>query len=230
MQENIRIDHSNVPIRLFKSDFLEFFTHIHPITIIVLWVPFAFYMLYWGISLHPAHTNFLYLPVCFAGGLFFWTFIEYNIHRFFFHFTPQTPLAERIVFLFHGIHHLQPRMKTRLVMPPVVSIPLGAAFLLLFYLLFGRLLAMPHWVGPITSGFSLGYLTYDLMHYATHHFIMRRGVFKYLKRHHMLHHYKTPNLRFGVSTTFWDSVYGTLPKDEPSYNRLSRDKSSVARS
>lgn len=28
-----------VPIRLFKSDFLEFFTHISPIAIIVLWLP-----------------------------------------------------------------------------------------------------------------------------------------------------------------------------------------------
>ena len=53
-----------------------------------------------------------------------------------------------------------------------------------------------------------------MMHYATHHFPMRRGrVWRYLKRHHVMHHYKTPNARFGVSTPFWDWVYGTLPKD-----------------
>ena len=52
------------------------------------------------------------------------------------------------------------------------------------------------------------------MHYATHHFPMRWGVFRYLKRHHMLHHYKTPDQRFGVSSPLWDWVYGTLPKDE----------------
>ncbi len=51
------------------------------------------------------------------------------------------------------------------------------------------------------------------MHYATHHFPMRWGFLGYLKRHHMLHHYKTPDLRFGVSSPFWDWVYGTLPKD-----------------
>jgi sterol desaturase/sphingolipid hydroxylase (fatty acid hydroxylase superfamily) len=142
-----------------------------------------------------------------------WTFAEYNIHRFFFHFHPHHPWQERIVFLYHGVHHAQPRMKTRLVMPPAVSIPMAAVAFLLINLLLGQVLGQPAWVGPLVSGFTLGYLTYDLMHYATHRLPMRRGVFKYLKRHHMLHHYKTPDQRFGVSSPFWDWVYGTLPKD-----------------
>ncbi len=214
MAESIEINNSDIPIRLFKSDFLEFFTHVHPITIIVIWVPYALYMLYWGYSLRPAGAGLGYMFAAFLTGLFIWTFVEYNIHRFFFHFCPKTPWQERIVFLFHGVHHLQPRMKTRLVMPPVVSIPLGALFLFLFNMLFGKVLGLPYWVGPLVSGFTLGYLTYDLMHYATHHFPMRWGVFKYLKRHHMLHHYKTPDQRFGVSSPFWDWVYGTLPRDD----------------
>ncbi len=207
------IDHSDIPIRLFKSDFLEFFTHIHPAVIIIIWVPYALYMLYWAYTLRPAQGSLAYLPVGFLAGLFFWTWVEYNIHRFFFHFCPSTPWQERIVFLFHGVHHAQPRMKTRLVMPPAVSIPGSLLFLGLFYLLIAKLLGHPDWVGAVVSGFTVGYLTYDLMHYATHHFVMRRGVFKYLKRHHMLHHYKTPDKRFGVSSPLWDWVYGTLPKD-----------------
>jgi sterol desaturase/sphingolipid hydroxylase (fatty acid hydroxylase superfamily) len=213
MEKPIEIDHSDIPIRLFKSDFLEFFTHVHPIVIIVIWVPFALYMLFWGYILRPVNSGLAYLAEAFLMGLFVWTFVEYNIHRFFFHFCPRTPVQERIVFLFHGVHHAQPRMKTRLVMPPAASIPLAAVFWLFFYLLLGRLFGLPHWVGPLISGFTIGYLTYDLMHYATHHFPMRWGVFKYLKRHHMLHHYKTPDQRFGVSSPFWDWVYGTLPKD-----------------
>ena len=34
------IDHSETPIRLFQNDFLEFFTHISPITVVVIWLPF----------------------------------------------------------------------------------------------------------------------------------------------------------------------------------------------
>ena len=40
-----KIDHSDVPIRLFKSDFMEFFTHVSPITITVIWLPVAIYAL-----------------------------------------------------------------------------------------------------------------------------------------------------------------------------------------
>ena len=102
-------------------------------------------------------------------------------------------------------------MKTRLVMPPVVSIPLAALFYGLFYLIFAVILKVPHWVAPLFSGFIIGYLIYDLTHYATHHFPMRRGYFKYIKRYHMQHHYKTPDARFGVSSPVWDWVFGTFP-------------------
>ncbi len=213
MEETLKIDHSDVPIRLFKSDFLEFFTHVHPITIIVIWVPYAVYMYYLGIAMSGPRTDPLALPLSFMIGLVIWTFVEYNIHRFFFHFHPRTAWQERIIFLFHGVHHAQPRMKTRLVMPPAVSIPMAAAFWLLFYFLVGQGLGQPQDVGPMVAGFTVGYLAYDLLHYATHHFPMRWGFLGYLKRHHMLHHYKTPDLRFGVSSPFWDWVYGTLPKD-----------------
>ena len=211
MEEPIVINQSDVPIRLFKSNFLEFFTHVSPITIIVIWVPFVFYMLYRGISDRPSEGDLLYVPAGFLVGLVIWTFVEYNIHRFLFHFTPHNAWQQRIVFLFHGVHHAQPRLKTRLVMPPVVSIPMSAVFLLLYTFIFGQLLGQPQWVGPVVAGFTVGYLAYDLIHYATHHLAMRHGYLKYLKRYHMLHHYKTPDQRFGVSSPLWDIVFKTKP-------------------
>jgi dihydroceramide fatty acyl 2-hydroxylase len=48
-----------------------------------------------------------------------------------------------------------------------------------------------------------------LTHYATHHWPMRSGIAKFLKRHHMAHHYKSPDSRFGVSSPIWDFVFGT---------------------
>ena len=59
------------------------------------------------------------------------------------------------------------------------------------------------------AGLTVGYLAYDMIHYATHHLPMRWGVCRYLKRYHLKHHYKTPNQRFGVSSPLWDIVYGT---------------------
>ncbi|GAP06721.1 sterol desaturase [Anaerolinea thermolimosa] len=206
------IDHSDVPIRLFKSDFLEFFTHISPVAVVIIWVPVSLFFLLKGV-VQPVQPNssWGYLPIAFLTGAFLWTFAEYTLHRFLFHYQPKTPRAERIFFLFHGVHHAQPQCKTRLVMPPVVSIPMAFMAYGLLYLLFGWILRLPLWVGPVFSGFIAGYLFYDLTHYATHHFPMRRGVWKYLKRYHMQHHYKTPNARFGVSSPLWDLIFGTKP-------------------
>ena len=38
-------NHSDVPIRLFKSDYLEFFTHIHPGVVLLIWLPIALWHL-----------------------------------------------------------------------------------------------------------------------------------------------------------------------------------------
>jgi sterol desaturase/sphingolipid hydroxylase (fatty acid hydroxylase superfamily) len=206
------IDHSETPIRLFKSNFLEFFTHISPVAVTLIWVPVA--VLFMALEIASGRVGqygWGYLPLGFIVGGFLWTFAEYTLHRFLFHYEPKSEQAKRIFFLFHGVHHAQPQCKTRLVMPPVVSIPMAFVMYGIMVGLFELLLGLPHWVGPVMSGFITGYLFYDLTHYATHHFAMRKGIWKWLKRYHMQHHYKTPNQRYGVSSPLWDVVFGTKP-------------------
>lgn len=209
---SVPINHSNVPIRLFKSNFLEFFTHISPITVLVIWVPVVAYFLYRaGVALTPG-ARWGHIPAGFLLGIVIWTFSEYMLHRFLFHYEPKTAAQEKIFFLFHGVHHAQPQLKTRLVMPPVLSIPLAFLFYGLFYLVVGVLLGGVPWVAPLFAGFILGYILYDMAHYATHHFPMRSGYLKYLKRYHMQHHFKYPNALFGVSSPVWDFVFHTAPE------------------
>ena len=210
---HLEINHSDVPIRLFKSNLLEFFTHIHPAVIVIIWLPVVITLLLTAIANPVAGASPVYIPVGFGLGLFVWTFAEYMLHRFVFHFPARAPWQERIIFLFHGIHHVQPQCKTRLVMPPVVSVPLSFVFYGLFYLILGVLLQAPHWTAPVLAGFIAGYLVYDLTHYATHHFPMRWGFLKFLRRYHMLHHFKTPDQRFGVSSPLWDVVFRTMPAE-----------------
>jgi sterol desaturase/sphingolipid hydroxylase (fatty acid hydroxylase superfamily) len=198
------------PIRLFKSDFLEFFTHISPVTIVALWAPVTVFLLVYAVLTAPGPAFPWVVPAGAAAGVLLWTLAEYFLHRFLFHYRPRTPQEERIFFLFHGVHHAQPQDKTRLVMPFPVSIPLAALFYGLFYLTLAVLLKAPQWVNPLMAGFIIGYLAYDLTHYATHHFPMRSPIGKYLKRHHMMHHYKDEYTRFGVSSPLWDLVFGTM--------------------
>jgi sterol desaturase/sphingolipid hydroxylase (fatty acid hydroxylase superfamily) len=210
---HLEINHSKVPIRLFKSDVLEFFTHIHPAVVLVIWLPVVIYFILTAVANSVAGAFPVYIPAGFVVGLFAWTFAEYMLHRFVFHFRARAPWQERIVFLFHGIHHVQPQCKTRLVMPPVVSVPLSFLFYGLCYLILGVLLGAPQWIAPVFAGLVTGYLIYDLTHYATHHFPMRWGFLKFLRRYHMLHHFKTPEQRFGVSSPLWDIVFRTMPAE-----------------
>lgn len=207
------VSNSEETTRLFKSDFLEFFSHISPVTITIIWLPVAVFFLVRAILNIIAGSPVWILPAGLALGLLVWSFAEYNLHRFLFHYPPKGAAQERIVYLFHGVHHAYPQDKTRLVMPPVVSIPLALLFYFFFQLLIVRLMNAPLWFDPIFAGFIFGYLIYDLTHYATHHFPMRSGYLKFIKRYHMQHHYKTPDKRFGVSSPLWDYVYKTYPQD-----------------
>jgi sterol desaturase/sphingolipid hydroxylase (fatty acid hydroxylase superfamily) len=203
------INHDEEPIRLFESDFLEFFTHVHPAVVLIIWLPVAAYFLISEIATLMPGASLLYLPVALILGIFMWTLTEYLVHRWVFHYHPNDPRMQKIFFMFHGVHHAQPQCKTRLVMPPAASIPMAAVFIVAFYLVVGTLLGLPHWVGPLIAGFILGYVAYDMTHYATHHMPMHGRILKFLKRYHMLHHFKTPDQRYGVSSPMWDYVFRT---------------------
>ena len=203
------------PIRIFKSDFMEFFTHIHPLVIVAIWAPVMLYFLIGSIIWRVPQSTPVYIPLGFAIGLVVWTFAEYSLHRFVFHFRPRSEFQKRILFLSHGIHHAQPMSKTRLVMPPVVSIPLSIFFYGIFYLCVAIILGRSQWVAPVYSGFAAGYLTYDLLHYSMHHFRMKGAYLQFIRKFHMRHHAQTPDKRFGVSSPIWDLVFGTRPETMP---------------
>jgi sterol desaturase/sphingolipid hydroxylase (fatty acid hydroxylase superfamily) len=126
----------------------------------------------------------VFILLCFLTGLFLWTLAEYTLHRLLFHYKPTNLRQEHILFLFHGIHHVQPQAKpVWSCHTPSVSRGLSI-FFGLFYLILAVLLKAPQWVAPLMSGFMIGYLAYDLTHYATHHFPMRWRYAKDIKRYH----------------------------------------------
>ena len=200
-------------ILLFKSDFLEFFTHISPIAVLVVFLPLIGFLIWRSAQQNPG--TWWNVLISFLIGLAIWPLVEYLLHRFLFHWQPKKPgpSTQRFLFLMHGVHHATPRDKTRLVMPPVVSLPMAAIFYLLFWLTAGKLLAVPNYVDGLAAGFLFGYLNYDMTHYALHHFNINNAYFRKLRRHHMAHHFKNHTTRFGVSTWFWDNIFKTNPSE-----------------
>lgn len=197
--------------RLFKSDFMEFFSRVHPSVPVVIYLPLIIYLLYRASSVSLVSIGGIVL--LFFAGILVWTLTEYLLHRFVFHFEPQTKFWKGIFYTFHGIHHEYPNDSKRLVMPPAVSIPLALLFYALFYWLIGR-----PYHEPFFAGFVFGYLCYDMIHYATHHFSMKRGIALYLRKYHIRHHFQDETRSFGVSSPLWDYILGTSPQKKTQNN------------
>jgi sterol desaturase/sphingolipid hydroxylase (fatty acid hydroxylase superfamily) len=197
--------------RLFKSGFLELFTHVHWSVPLIVYGPVVGYFLYRA-SIDP-HLNGGSIIGLFFAGVLTWTLTEYLLHRFVFHYEPKSDMGKRLHFLAHGVHHDYPNDSLRLVMPPVISVPLAVLFYSLFYALLGETL-----LPAFFAGFIVGYICYDMVHYATHHAPMTTtAVGLWVKKHHMRHHYQTDDQFYGVSTPLWDYVFGTMwPKKQPS--------------
>ena len=188
---------------LFKSEFLNFFSRVHPAIPAIIFVPVIVAMEWIGIA---KGYSVLELIAFFALGLFIWTLTEYWLHRLVFHWEPDNAFGRRMHFIIHGIHHDHPNDKMRLVMPPSVSIPLAALFFLGFWAILGDA------AFPVFAGFLLGYLIYDYTHYYVHHFVPRSRFGKQLREAHMRHHFQDHRYGFGVSSPLWDAVFRTMPR------------------
>lgn len=194
--------HNKGQAQLFKNPVLEALTKTHPLIIWGIYAPLMICLMYIG----SARFGFSASKVwgIFFVGILCWTIFEYFAHRYLFHIHAKTERAKKIAYIFHGNHHHFPRDRQRLFMPPVPSIILAAVIFSFFYLIMGDVAFM------FFTGFLLGYLMYGTTHYAIHAW---NPPFKWMKplwRNHHLHHYKDEHRGFGVSTTIWDRVFGTM--------------------
>jgi sterol desaturase/sphingolipid hydroxylase (fatty acid hydroxylase superfamily) len=208
------VSNKDETVRMFDNDFLEALSRVHPSVPVIIYLPVIIYVLY--LSVADYSLQFLTILSLFILGLFIWSITEYVLHRFVFHFKPKGKFGERIHFIFHGVHHDYPSDSRRLVMPPSVSVPLAVLFFFLFRYMIGEI-----YVYPFFAGFLVGYLFYDMTHYAIHHFNMHSKFWLEIKNHHMRHHYLDPTKGFGVSTPIWDLIIGTnfrLKKEEQKVN------------
>lgn len=133
-----------------------------------------------------------------AAGYGLWTFAEYQLHRHVMHHVE--PFREG-----HMAHHDAPR--DLIGTPTIVSV---ANF---FVLVYGPLIAtmgLRH-ASALSVGLLAGYLSYVAVHHALHNWSSHGSrILQRLKRHHALHHHHAEDCNFGVTTTVWDRLFGTL--------------------
>ena len=191
--------------QIFSNPVLERISRTHILVPIMLFLAISSVSLYFGLATTiPLWLGFAVLFI----GTFVFTFVEYLMHKHFFHMEPDTPIKDKLQYGIHGVHHDYPRDKDRLAMPPFVSAAYAAILYLLFTLLMGdfALYFLP--------GFLLGYSGYLGVHYVVHVYNPPKNFLKVLWVNHAIHHYKNPDSAFGVSSPLWDYLLGTLPKKE----------------
>ena len=118
-----------------------------------------------------------------VAGVVSWTFVEYVVHRFVLHGLVTTQ---------HGLHHAKPDAAVLIIFWQI-----WACFALI-YLIAG---------GAFLAGGLIAYSWYLFVHHCAHHGPDRLP--SLLLKHHRSHH-QFAMRNYGVSTTLWDHVFGTM--------------------
>ncbi len=133
-----------------------------------------------------------------ALGVLAWTLLEYVIHGPLSHMwaTPIAPL--------HKVHHRDPHA----VFTVGAWIPTALIYAIVM-LWFG--------VRPATlvlTGLVAGFAAYEWVHYRIHFAVPASAIEARLRARHLAHHFRAPDECFGVTTAFWDRMFGSEPTPE----------------
>lgn len=200
----VRIYPNTKSPRLFNNSVLEFLTRTHPLIITTMYLTLGGFLIWYFSHIRPDVPVWKIILVLFSG-YFSWTLAEYLMHRFLYHKSSDGSYNSRFKYMFHGIHHEYPNDHERLVLPPVPSLIIASLFLGIFYLL------MNNWGFLYATGFIWGYLSYMNVHYIIHRFQAPKR-FSFWWSFHTIHHFQQHDRAFGVTTSLWDRVFGTMPE------------------
>jgi sterol desaturase/sphingolipid hydroxylase (fatty acid hydroxylase superfamily) len=189
---------------LYSTQPFEWLSRYREINTMLIWIMYGMVV-----------AAFIYLTVqkgmvwwlaalLFIAGAVTWTISEYILHRYALHFVRDSELSKRWHHFVHGKHHDIPRDLTFVTASPFVTIGPGLLFFAAFFLILGNT-----YIWPFYAGFGFGYMLYELTHHAIHKISKPPKPLRNLWQNHLLHHYQTPEKRFGVTNTFWDKIFGT---------------------
>lgn len=138
----------------------------------------------------------------FLVGAAVWTLLEYLLHRFVFHSTSARYAGAKE----HRRHHALGDYFAPWWQKALAALLAIALVLPVFSLIAGLQLGT---IG--TLGFISMYLLYEILHRRAHTHPPRSRYGRWRRKNHFAHHFVDPRLAQGVTTPFWDLVFGTRP-------------------
>ena len=124
-----------------------------------------------------------------------WPLIEYVVHRWLMHGPIAAASRE------HLVHHARPDIT--FTTPPIAHLFVGLPSWAVLALMTSMSIA-----ALLMAGVYAGFVWFRIVHRVVH-FHPRVRFFGHSLRVHELHH-ERPQRLFGVTTSFWDRVFGTL--------------------
>ena len=140
-------------------------------------------------------------------GVALWTLLEYVLHRFAFHEAGGANYGSREHLRHHGSDDTV-----------LESWYLSWAGVLLVSLALipgiGAVLGIHQLGWGVGFGYLVGYGFYDWIHWRAHRKPIANRYEANVRRHHFIHHFHAPMQNHGVTTPFWDHVFGTYVEVE----------------
>jgi sterol desaturase/sphingolipid hydroxylase (fatty acid hydroxylase superfamily) len=154
---------------------------------------------------HGATLPFGERLLWFVLGVATWIPAEYVLHRWVLHWRPRTRVGTALLRRFHIQHHDDPADQSQVCIPAILGVAES-------FVLYAVIVLFGGGIGAAflyTAGLSLMMVVYDIAHFSAHYMPATNPLLKYLKKHHMLHHFSDHSKRFGVTSPFMDFVFGT---------------------
>lgn len=150
---------------------------------------------------HPRDLLNMILLTAFITGIVLWTLLEYLMHRFLGH----EHKGKNFFKAEHGQHHAKYNYFAPAYKKALLALAVTATLFMLIQAIVSASIAL-----AFLSGFLGMYILYEVTHYRFH---IRKPVAKpfiILRKHHFYHHFHNPKTNHGVTSRFWDRVFGTF--------------------
>ena len=146
--------------------------------------------------IHPFVLGFIFLF-----GMLSWTFTEYALHRGLGHKkNKKNPFTVE-----HLLHHRKVNYFAKTSKKVISALLVFTMMTLLLYVLFNLTISL-----SFSTGFISMYMMYEYLHRRIHTHAPCSEYGRWMRKHHLHHHFKNPRVTHGVTSPMWDWVFGTL--------------------
>ncbi len=136
-------------------------------------------------------------------GVGVWSFAEYALHNWGGHL----PRGKTEFSREHLTHHARTDYFSPTLRKLKVAVPVVALAFLLAWLAVGAAHA-----AAFTGGFALFYTLYEVVHRRSHTHAPWEPYGRWIRRHHLHHHFGNPRANHGVTSPIWDLVFRTYER------------------